>query len=449
MLRKIMLHVPLNRIIFLVFSDMDLKIFKPLYTLSYLSLIICELIMIKIIQSIYRKRKRLVLFPFLFLIILFQASSISYVDADSHYTGLQATSINKDLVLDPWGNLFYYLTYDISNIAGLTKYIFNLQLPTEAEDVTVYDHIGTLYYDLSEGESVKNLTVLLRYPLRGTIDNIVFNDSCSFTVKYRVNVQNIVTQMDSWNNFMLKTNVSNSLNWTIETYAVTITLPEGAKSLQTTPSNADISQNLFTQSITFSFQNLTSVIDFDLFVEYEYAFFWSIFRPALWIGIPVLILVGVIIIRKRRKPYSSVVISKNVEILQSFVKTYERRLRLRSEMDSLEASFENKRIRKKDYNRRKRILEQRIRMLNKAIKKLANGVRLEGSKYKNFIERIERSEKEITSVNGEINHLRTQFRSKQISRNKYRDSQRKYNQKIERATADIEGIINKLREEAK
>ena len=148
------------------------------------------------------------------------------------------------------------------------------------------------------------------------------------------------------------------------------------------------SKNLFTQSITFSFQNLTSVIDFDLFVEYEYAFFWSIFRPALWIGIPVLILVGVIIIRKRRKPYSSVVISYIVEILQSFVKTYERRLRLRSEMDSLEASFENKRIRKKDYNRRKRILEQRIRMLNKAIKKLANGVRLEGSKYKNFIERM-------------------------------------------------------------
>ena len=53
-----MLHVPLNRIIFLVFYDMDLKIFKPLYTLSYLSLIICELIMIKMIQSIYRRRKK-------------------------------------------------------------------------------------------------------------------------------------------------------------------------------------------------------------------------------------------------------------------------------------------------------------------------------------------------------------------------------------------------------
>ena len=315
--------------------------------------------------------------------------------------------------------------------------------------MTVYDHIGALYYDLSEGESVKNLTVLLRYPLRGTIENTVFNDSCSFTVKYRINVQNIVTQMDSWNHFMLKTNISNSLNWTIETYVVTITLPEGAKSLQTTPSNADISQNLFTQSITFSFQNLTSVIDFDLFVEYEYAFFWSIFRLALWIGIPVLIFVGLIIIRKRRKPYLSVVISKNVEILQSFVKTYERRLTLRSEMDSLETAFKNKRIGKKDYNRSKRILEQRIRGLNKAFEKLANGVKLEGSPYKNFIERIERSEKEIRSVNGEINRLRTQFRSKQISRDKYRDSQRKYNQKIERATADIEGIITKLREKVK
>ena len=401
------------------------------------------------IQSIYRRRNRLVLFPFLFLIIFFQASSISYADADSNYIGLDATSINQDLVLDPWGNLFYYFTYDIFNNAGLTQYTFALQLPTEAEDITVYDHIGELYHDLSEGENVKNLTVLLRYPLRGVIDNIVFNDSCSFTVKYKVNVQQVVTQMDSSNHFMLKANVSKSLNWTIESYVVTITLPEGAKSLQTTPSNVDVSQNSFTQSLSFVFQNLTSDIDFDVFVEYEYAFFWSIFRPALWIGIPVLILSGFIIIRKRRRPHLSVVITKNVEILQSFVETCDRRLMLRSEIDSLESLFDNKNIKKKDYNRRKRILEQRIQVLNKAFEKLAIGVRQEGSQYKNFIERIERREKEITNVNGEIKRLRTQFRSKQISKNNYRDSQRKFNQKLERATADIEGIITKLREEAR
>jgi len=352
-------------------------------------------------------------------------------------------------VIDPWGNLFYYLTYDISNIEGSIIYEFDLQLPLEAEDVTVYDHIGTLYYDLSEGESVKNLTVTLRYPLRGIINNIVFNDSYSFTVKYRVNVQNVVTQLDSWNHFMLKTNISTSLNWTIETYVVTITLPEGAKSLQTTPPNADISQNLFTQSISFAFQNMTSVVDLDLFVEYEYTFFWSAFRPALWIGIIVMIIGGIIIIRKRRRPYSPIVISKNVEILQSFVETCDRRLMLRSEIDSLEELFDEKRIGKKDYNRRKRILEQRIRMLNKAFAKLANGVRQEGSHYKNFVERIERTEKEITSVTGEIKRLRKQFRSRQISKNNYRKSRREYNQKLERATAAIEGIIIELKEEAR
>ena len=401
------------------------------------------------IQSIYRRRKRLVLFPFLFIILLLQTTSISYAEADPNYDSLRANSITQEIVLDSWGNLFYYITYDLTNIEGLILYEFDLQLPKEAEDVTVYDHIGTLYYDLSEGENVKNLTVILRYPLRGIINNIEFNDSCSFTVKYKVNLQNIVTQMDSWNQFRLKTNVSNSLNWTIETYVVTITLPEGAKSLQTTPPNADISKNRFTQSLSFVFQNLTSIVDLDLFVEYEYIFLWSAFRPALWIGLTGIIIGGIIILRRRRRPYSPVIISKNVEILQSFVETCDRRLMLRSEIDSLEELFDTNRIGKKDYNRRKRIFEQRVRVLNKAFGKLANGLKQEGSQYKNFIERIERNEKEITNINKEIKRLRKQLRSKQISKNNYKNSRRKNNQKLEKAVADIEGIIIELKEKAR
>jgi chromosome segregation ATPase len=162
-----------------------------------------------------------------------------------------------------------------------------------------------------------------------------------------------------------------------------------------------------------------------------------------------MIIGGITLFRKRRRPSSPEVISKNVEILQSFVETCDRRLMLRTEINSLEELLDGKRIGKKDYNRRKRILAQRVQALNKAFKKLANGVRAEGSQYKSFVERIERSEKEITSINGEINRLRNQFRSRKISKNNYRKTRRNYNRRLERATAELEGIIIELKEETR
>jgi uncharacterized protein (UPF0335 family) len=401
------------------------------------------------IQSMYRRTYRVLLFPFLLLILFLQIGSTISVGAESTNTTLHADSINQDIVLDPWGNLFYYFTYDLSNFEESIIYEFDLQLPKEAEDVTVYDEMGILFYDLTEGENGINATILLRYPLRGVINEIVFNDSCSFTVKYRGNVQNIVTDLDSWDQFRLQTTVSANLNWTIEDYVVTITLPEGAKSLQTTPPNVDIVHNIFTQSLSFTFQNVTSLTAHALSVDYDYLFLWSVFRPGLWIGILVLIIGGFTVIRRRRRSVSSVVIRKNVALLQSFVETCDRRLMVRSELNSLEELLDEKRIGKKDYNRRKRILAQRVQVLNKALIKLATGVKQEDPKYRTFIERIERSEQEITSVTREITHLQNQFRSRKISKKNYRTTKRKYHQRLDRATAELEGILFELKAEAR
>jgi uncharacterized protein (UPF0335 family) len=377
------------------------------------------------IQSMYRRTYRVLLFPFLLLILFLQIGSAISVGAESTNTTLHADSINQDIVLDPWGNLFYYFTYDLSNFEESIIYEFDLQLPKEAEDVTVYDEMGILFYDLTEGENGINATILLRYPLRGVINEIVFNDSCSFTVKYRGNVQNIVTDLDSWDQFRLQTTVSANLNWTIEDYVVTITLPEGAKSLQTTPPNVDIVHNIFTQSLSFTFQNVTSLTAHALSVDYDYLFLWSVFRPGLWIGILVLIIGGFTVIRRRRRSVSSVVIRKNVALLQSFVETCDRRLMVRSELNSLEELLDEKRI------------------------GLATGVKQEDPKYRTFIERIERSEQEITSVTREITHLQNQFRSRKISKKNYRTTKRKYHQRLDRATAELEGILFELKAEAR
>jgi len=291
------------------------------------------------------------------------------------------------------------------------------------------------------------ITITLRYPLRGNNGGIVQNESCSFTVKYRVNIKKCVTQTESWSFYRFKTNVSTNLNWTIENMKVKISLPEGAKYFQTTPSDVDISQNLFTQSVTNVFHNITSAIDFDFVVEYEYLIFWSAFRPILWIGMIATIIGAITIIRKGRRQYLPSISKKNVELIRSFVEICDKRLMLRSEIESLEELLDDNRINKKDYNRRKRVFEKRVQMLNKAFSNLTNRLRQVDAHYNNFIERVERSEKEIKIIKTDIKGLRTQYRTKKISNNAYRKLKRDYNRRLERATAVIEGIIIELKGE--
>jgi hypothetical protein len=388
-------------------------------------------------------------FPFFLLILFLQVVTNICPRVDAIEPSLRADLLHQEIMLDPWGNLFYFLTYDLSNSEGSIIYFFDLQVPKDAEDVTVYDPIGTLIFELSEGDHVQFLLIYLRYPLRGVINSVVYNDACSFTVKYRVNAQTMVTPLDASNQFQLRTPVSTSHNWTIPEYVVSITLPEGAKMLQTTPPNAEVSQKGFTESLVFTFQNVTSSSEYIASVEYDYLVLWSAFRPVLWIGLPVLLLGGIILLRKRSKPASPIRISKNVEILQSFADTYDRRLMIRSELNSLEELLDEKRIGKKDYNRRKRILTQQVQVLNKAIKKLAQSVRQEGVQYKTIIERLERNEQELTKLTSEIKRLRTQFRLRKISKKTYRTTRRNYDRRFERVTVEMEGILIELKEESR
>jgi hypothetical protein len=399
--------------------------------------------MMKMVQFAYGRTMSLEKSVLIMLILFLQLSFIPITKADTSSTGLRPNSVSQEIVIDPWGNVFYYDSYSISNIGEVWITYFRLQLPKEAEDISVYDMVGDLNFESEDVEDANNITIALRYPLKGGDDGY----SCSFTVKYRVNAEKRLTQMKLWSRYKFETEVSTDLNWTIKNYMVKVTLPEGARILQSMPSKGNVSKNLLTYSITYVFQNVTHATKFNLEVEYDYLIFWPAFRPTLWAVLIAAIIGAITVLRRRGRP-SPAFSGGDLDLIRSFVETCDRRLILWSEVESLEESLDDRGIGKNTYKRRKRVLEKRIRASNKALTNLINRMRRAGERYKSLAERVEKSEEEIKVLKAEVNRRRAQLRSGRLSKNVYKRQKRSYDQAIKKAKAIIEGVIIELKGEA-
>ena len=70
---------------------------------------------------------------------------------------------------------------------------------------------------------------------------------------------------------------------------ITLTLPEGAE-FTSIPSLGAVQKNVFQETMTFAYYNVTPFQDLSQEATYEYTIFWASFRPTLWVGTAVAIL---------------------------------------------------------------------------------------------------------------------------------------------------------------
>ena len=90
-----------------------------------------------------------------------------------------------------------------------------------------------------------------------------------------------------------------------------------------------------------------------------------------------------------------------------------------SELDSLEDNLDKRGIRKKDYNRRKRIIRQRLRALDNVWTSLKSDVKQISPRYAELINKTDRINAEILALRDNINKFRGQYRSGKLSKRSY------------------------------
>jgi hypothetical protein len=345
----------------------------------------------------------------------------------------------QNIILDSWGNSLFYDTYHIRNTGHEILHFFDFPLPPAVDDVIAYDDFGPLSIFVPEFGESRTARVTFRYPLRGG-EGSPNRDVYTVTIHYRQLTQEHVTAASPFTPFTLNLQVLSSQTFIIDKQTIQVTLPEGAKYLQATPSPSIIS-SLLTPSISYTNQKVAPFTTLQLSLQYEFNIFWAAFRPMLWLSIIILSLVAIIYVRKQKQTSIVSLPDQNVSLVQSLVEACGERTGLWNQLETLENDFDNRRIRRKDFNRRRRIFIQRLGTINNEITTLYKRVSALGTQYPDHITRLTQSETEYRTTRTEITRLRTQLRRGRLSSDAYKQEKAERDKTIQRIKATIDDIV--------
>jgi hypothetical protein len=171
---------------------------------------------------------------------------------------------------------------------------------------------------------------------------------------------------------------------------------------------------------------------------------------SLVIFVACLVYIGVRVLRK--DVIDKVIITTKVEeevpleLIQNFVEKYEEKTALQTRITSLDENRRRKKIKQKEYETQRKILEAKMRELIKDLDMTKRQLKEKGRKYFTIIQKIEVSEEKRTSIERSIQDLRIRYiREKQISKEAYLRILRDYQNQIEKFERDIDREIINLR----
>jgi hypothetical protein len=337
----------------------------------------------------------------------------------------------REIELDPWGGLevsdFYYF---ISKEETLTK--MSVFVPTNATDISVLDVYGPLtVLDKVDQDSVKLVSVNLR-------ETLSRNGKTKLTVKYKLPPSRYVKQ-NSFEAYTLMADFLNLINRTANEMVVKVVLPEGAK-IQADSEGGNIYRSEVTNASRFSNMSIN--------LGYWYNILWSSFRPVTWSGVSSAILCAAIfLVGGRAKPAAAAIAPVATEAFRDFVNSYEERMRIVTELRSMERQVRRGRLSRRRYRARRASLDNRLRRLHKELTDLRSKIADAGRTYADLMQRLEVAETELETLDENIRRVEARYRRGEISAEARQRLLDEYNSRRERAESTISQVTLRLREE--
>ncbi|MDQ1279594.1 MAG: hypothetical protein QG670_856 [Thermoproteota archaeon] len=375
------------------------------------------------------------------------SNEIGNVSFNGSINLVKGESAGREIVLDGFGNAIFYDSYIIRNV-GLTSFSkMNFTIPKNSDVLSIFDSFGALTFTRYDGGTISIVNVAFRYPLRGKEDSNRLYDAYNLTINYKMK-QTPISQ-NSWNNYQLKTKLFINPQWKIQTLIIRVVLPEGATFLTSSPINNALIMKGLTQTMVYNLQGVTTINNFDLMVQYQYVILWVALRPAIFVGIVVIAFSSIVIYRRRFKKSPRESISgENVKLVATFAEVYDEKMTLENEMRGLENDLDNGKIGKRDYNRRRSLIIEHLRLATRESSSLKEKIKQLGPQFAGLIIKIENSETEIRNLEAEINKNTARYRSRNLARDAYESLRDNNERKIEKIKVNIEGIIIELKGEA-
>ncbi|MEM2987583.1 MAG: hypothetical protein QXK26_00910, partial [Candidatus Bathyarchaeia archaeon] len=143
----------------------------------------------------------------------------------------------------------------------------------------------------------------------------------------------------------------------------------------------------------------------------------------------------------------TVAVRLSPEMLRRFVKSYEEKRRITSDIKSLEVAVSKGRIPRQRYKVQRKTLETRLAALSRSLDDLKLKLRSAGGRYAELMHQLEVAETELNEVESNIRSIEARHRKGDLTLEAYRKLFADYESRREKAETTISGILLRIREE--
>ncbi len=382
----------------------------------------------------------------------YDTSTVTFTIGSEKIQIFDIDQLNRAITINELGQLTCSDSYYITNSMSRTMSSIEIILPANASNPVAEDQFGRTM----NPPVVTNLTELM-YRIDFTSE-VEANRSARFAVNYDLPKEVYIRPGDTANRFDFIATLFQELNYYVKQASVSFSLPEGAKLLYVENFAVDglysIGRNVFQETVAIDKEGLLSLNSFPVEISYEYNPLWLAFRPTMWVW--ALCVAGCSIVfvwRRPRVPVTVAVPAKGLRIrpeyIESFVDSYQERVRIISEIDSLEAKVQKGRIPRRRYKVQRKTLEMRLNTLARSLADVKEKMRSAGGHYSDLMRQLEVAETEITEAEANIKSIDARHSRGEISLEAYRKLLGDYQRRKEKAQTTTNGILLRLREETR
>lgn len=356
--------------------------------------------------------------------------------------------LEREIRINEMGEIETTDTYYITNKAFKEMSFIEVALPPNSSNPRAFDRLGRKMAQPKETDVTNHYKVTFTLPVET-------DKFTSFTIKYSLPRQTYIRQ-ESSDNFILTLSLFSHLNYFINYSSVTYILPEGAKFLgfeeTTVKVFYTVKKSVFQETLSIQAQNVFWLDTLTVGIKYKYNILWLSFRPSLWIWALVVLGCTIVYIWKRPKAAISVTVPTvamrlHAEHIESFVSAYEEKKKVLLEIKSLEVKARKRKIPRRRYKVRRKMLETRLNTLVRNLAELKEKLRAAGGRYADLMRQLEVAETDIGEIETNIESIEARHRRGELSLGAYRRLRAEYERRKKKAETTIDGILIRLREE--
>jgi hypothetical protein len=381
----------------------------------------------------------------------YNSSIVAFNIANDEMQLYNVNQLTRQISISPVGDITGTDSYYVTNTANFTLYSVEVLLPLNATQVSAQDQFGRTMSPPTE-----TIADISQYNITFSIA-VNSTESTLFTVSYSLPSGIYLEQQGGSNSFTLSMTMFQDLDYYVNKTTVTFVLPQGA-TLQSFENSLaggsySISKNVFQEEAVVNVQGVFSVDSFNVKLVYDYSPLWLGYGPTIWVL--VLSMVGCLAVVVMRRPKAPIPVAAvptagmrvRPEYIRSFVDSYEEKMKIASEIDSLESRAKKGRIPRQRYKVQRRTLETRLNAVSRSLNEGRERMRSAGGHYAGLMRELEVAETGMNEVETSVKTIEARHSRGELSLEAYRKLLGDYQRRKEKVEASMNGVLLRLREE--